>query len=235
MNKIICKMYFGKPLNWMDEIIPHYNTLPWDFVLFTDMPMKSKKNVLVEKMTMDDFSSFVSKKFNIDYRLYPTPDMPYPISKHLYDLWPTQGVLFEDYHKGHDWWGHGCLDIVYGDLDTWLNDEFLSNCDIFGNDPNAICGPFSIYRNEPKINHLFEEIPNWKRILEGPPGDPPMDEYCMTQVVRKANEEGRIRFKSALWQGDPYGEDTKLENGRLFSHGKEVMMLHFNRIKRWPL
>jgi len=235
MNKVICKMYFGKPVAWMDKIIPHYNTIDWcDFVLFTDMPLKSKGNVKVISMSMDDFSRFVSNKFGIDYRLYPTPDMPYPISKHLYDLWPTQGVLFEDYHKGYDWWGHGCLDHLYGDIGKWLSEDYLKDCDIFGNDPDAICGPFSLYRNKGKINHLFEEIPNWRGILEGPPGDPPMDEYWMTQVVRKARDEGRIRFKSAFFQGNPDSKDINYD-GNLYVDGREVMMFHFNRGKVWPL
>ncbi len=213
-------MYFGKPVAWMDKLVPQWNTVNCDFVLFTDMPLKSKGNVKVVSMSMDEFSEFVSNKFGIDYRLYPTPDMPYPISKHLYDLWPTQGVLFEDYHKGYEWWGHGCLDVILGDIDKWLSPKYLKDCDIFGNDPDAICGPFSLYRNEPKINHLFEEIPNWRGILEGPPGDPPMDEYWMTQIVRKARDEGRIRFKSAFWQGDNL---------------KEHLMIHFNHTKQWPL
>lgn len=219
MNKILTKIYYGKPYDWKDKLVPHWNTLKkygYDFVLFTDMDMESKGNVQIVKSDMDWFSKFVSKKFDIDYQLYPTPDKPYPISKHVYDLWPTQGVLFEDYHKGYDFWGHGCLDIVYGDMNKWLSDEYLSDCDIFGNDPDAICGPFSLYRNEPKINHLFEEIPNWKQVLEGPVGDPPMDEYMMTQVVRKARDEGKLRFKSAFWQG------------------KDSMMLHFNHTKVWP-
>jgi hypothetical protein len=220
MNKIICKMYYGKPVKWMDKIIPHYNTVNCDFVIFTDMPMKSKGNVKVVKSDMEWFSDFVSKKFDIDYQLYVTPnDEVYPISKHIYDLWPTQGVLFEDYHKGYEWWGHGCLDVVYGDIDKWLTPEYLSDCDIFGNDPDAICGPFSLYRNESKINHLFEEIPNWKEILAGPKVDLPMDEYWMTQAVRKARDEGRVRFKSAFWQGDNL---------------KDNMIIHFNHSKVWP-
>lgn len=217
MSKILTKFYYGKPYPWKDKIVPHWNTVKgYDFVLFTDMGMESKGNVRIVKSDMDWFSKYVSKKLDIDYKLYPTPNAPYPISKHVYDLWPTQGVLFEEYHKGYDWWGHGCLDIVYGDVNKWLTDEYLSDCDIFGNDPDAICGPFSLYRNEPKINHLFEEIPNWKGILEGPVGDPPMDEYWMTQIVRKARDEGRIRFKSAFWQGT------------------RSMMLHFNHTKVWP-
>ena len=212
-------MYYGKPVAWMDKIIPHYNTLErwgWYFTLFTDMPLKSKGNVEVFNSDMDWFSDFVSKKFDIDYDLHPTPEANYPLSKHLYDLWPTQGVLFEDYHKGYDFWGHGCLDVVFGNLGKWLPDKFLDTFDIFGNDPDAICGPFSLYRNIPKVNRLFKEILDWKRLLEGPPEDLPMDEHWMTEVVRKARDEGRIRFKSAFWQGP------------------DSLMIHFNHSKKWP-
>ena len=215
-NKIICKIYYGTPVKWMDKIIPHYNTVKCDFVLFTDMPLKSKGNVKVVKSDMDWFSNFVSKKLGVNYDLHKEPMEHYPLSKHIYDLWPTQGVLFEDYHKGYKWWGHGCMDVIYGDIDKWLSPEYLKDCDIFGNDPDAICGPFSLYRNVPKVNHLFEEIPGWKDKLEAIGGDPPMDEVLMTQVVRKARDEGRIRFKSAFWQGPG------------------SLMIHFNHTKQWP-
>ena len=218
-SKIIFKMYYGKPIAWMDKIIPHYNSLEkwgWHFVIFTDMPMRSKGNVEIVKSDVDWFSNFVSRKFKIDYDLHFTPEADYPLSKHLYDLWPTQGVLFGDYHKGFDFWGHGCLDVKFGDLNKWLPDKYLDTFDIFGNDPDAICGPFSLYRNIPKVNNLFKEIPNWKGKLEGPRGDPPMDEFLMTQVVRKARDERRIRFKSG------------------FHQGPGSLMIHFNKEKQWP-
>jgi len=221
-KKKICKIYYGKPVAWMDKIIPHYNTLEkwgWHFTIFTDMPMKSRGNVEVVNSDVGWFSNFVSKKFKIDYELSFVPITPnhnYPLSKHIYDLWPTQGFLFEDYHKGYDFWGHGCLDIVYGDLGKWLPDKFLDTFDIFGNDPDAICGPFSLYRNIPKVNNLFREIPNWKAKLRGY-SETPMDEHDMTLVVRKARDEGRVRFKSAFWQG------------------KGSLMVHFNHTKTWPI
>lgn len=212
-------MYYGKPVAWMDKIINNCNKLKkneWYFTFFTDMPMESFENVEIIKSDTKWFSNLVSEKLGIDYDLHFTPEAKYPLSKHLYDLWPTQGILFEDYLKGFDFWGHGCMDIRYGDLDKWLNDEFLDQLDIFSNDPDAICGPFSLYRNEEKVNELFKEIPNWKSLLEGLPEDAPMDEYWMTQIVRRARDEGRIRFVSAFWQG------------------KDSMMLHFNKEKKWP-
>ena len=218
-KKMICKMYYGEPVAWMDKIIPHYNTLEkwgWHFTIFTDMPMKSKGNVEIVKSDVKWFSNFVSKRFKINYDLHFTPEANYPLSKHLYDLWPTQGVLFKDYHNGYDFWGHGCLDIKFGDLGKWLPDSLLKTLDIFGNDPGAICGPFSLYRNIPKVNNLFKEIPDWKKKLEGF-SDIPMDEHDMTLVVRKARDEKRIRFESAFWQG------------------KDSLMVHFNKEKQWPI
>lgn len=227
-------MYFGKPVSWKDKLKDNYNKLKdWDFKIFTDTNIPDGGNLEVIKMSMDEFADLVSKKLGVEYSLKPTPDEIYPISQHLYDLWPTQGVLFEDYHKGYDFWGHGCLDMIYGDVDKWLTDEFLSDTDIFGNDPDAICGPFSLYRNIPKINHLFEEIPDWKERINKRL-DQPMDEYWMTQVVRKARDEGRIRFKSAFWQNKEC-DDLSEKDGKFYQHGEEIMVIHFNRIKRWPL
>ena len=224
-------MYFGKPLSWKDKLKDHYNTVKgWDFKLFTDMDVEDGGNFEVIKMSMKEFSKFVSEKFGIDYDLHLTPKGPYPLSKHIYDLWPTQGVLFEGYHRGYKWWAHGCSDSIFGDIDSWLDYDF----DIFGNDPNAICGPFSVYRNTPKINNLFKEIPGWKQKLEGY-CDTPMDEHDMTEVVRKAHSEGRVNFKSGFLQGHPDSKNITYKNGKVYDNNKEVMCFHFNRTKEWPI
>ena len=149
------------------------------------------------------------------------------------DFDPTFGVLFEKEIKGYDFWGHINLDCVYGRLDRFMTDEFLSDCDIFGNDPEAVCGPFSLYRNIEKVNNLFYKIPNWKGILS----DIRLlafDEYYMTELLKKEKD---IRFKSGFLQGlDKDSEHIRLlDDGTLLDtrNDKEIMMLHFNKTRKW--
>ncbi|RPH38355.1 hypothetical protein EHM92_00290 [bacterium] len=153
---------------------------------------------------------------------------------------PAYGELFADKCKGYDFWGHCDQDTVFGRLDRFVSDEYLGDCDIFGNDPDAICGPFSLYRNCEKVNALYRKVPNWQQALSGHEFVS-FEEGLFVRTVRKAAAAGEIYFKSAFWQVDykkhePVAHLKILTDGSLIDlvAGKETMMFHFNHIKHWP-
>lgn len=159
------------------------------------------------------------------------------------DFDPAYGVIFEKELKGYDFWGHTGLDVAYGRLDRFVSDEYLSDCDIFGNDPGAICGPFSLYRNTLKINRLFRQYPNWQALLESEQMHG-FDEIEFNGVVQRASDAGEIRFKSAFWQShdvqpghNPTPQMSLLPDGALFDRvtQQETMMFHFHRYRQWPI
>jgi hypothetical protein len=157
------------------------------------------------------------------------------------DFDPAYGQIFAKELEGYDFWGHTGLDCAYGRLDRFVSDEFLAGCDVFGNDPGAICGPFSLYRNTERVNSLFRRVPNWERLL----GDARMcgfDEIQFNEVVQKAARDGEIRFKTAFWQSNDHqaghgdgGRMTIRPDGTLWDDvkGSETMMFHFNRTRKW--
>lgn len=163
---------------------------------------------------------------------------------------PALGVTELALEAGPNWkdpfyafWGHCNLDCVYGRLDRWLTEEFLESLDIFGNDPGAICGPLSVYRNVPRVNRLFFQVPGWKEIFESPKFHG-FDEGAFSRRVVEADREGIIRFKSSFWQShDKMPGHTEKPRIHLESDGalwdevldKEIMMFHFNRYRKWPL
>lgn len=161
------------------------------------------------------------------------------------DFDPFYGIIFEDYLKDYDFWGHTNLDLVLGRLDRFVSDKFLETLDVFGNDPNAICGPFSLYRNIPVVNNLALEYDKWKELLEETTVKPAygFDEGTFSEMVVGAHNAGRLRFKSAFWQshdkqsGHLLPRIKILEDGTLWDEVKneETMMFHFNRSRQWPL
>ena len=40
---------------------------------------------------------------------------------------PAYGDIFEEYFNGYDFWGYGDLDVIYGDLDKYI--EIQNNID----------------------------------------------------------------------------------------------------------
>jgi hypothetical protein len=149
---------------------------------------------------------------------------------------PALAEIYPDVVAGYDFWGYTNLDVVYGRLDRWVTDDLLSTCDVFGNDPNSMCGPFSLLRNNAKVNALYRNVPNWQEIFESP-NFHGFDEGLFAQAVRESDVGQQYRF----WQGFDTFTEPKLRlaaDGTLFDDhqgGAEIMMYHFRRTKRWPL
>ena len=130
------------------------------------------------------------------------------------DYDPAIGELFPDLIKGYDFWGHFNLDCVYGRLSHFLPDDFLTNIDIYGNDPGAVCGPFTIYQNCEKVNRLYREAPTWKEDFENPHflG---WDEGVFSDYTEREALRGGIRFTSGFLQA----HDHMTESHRLVAWG----------------
>jgi len=65
-------------------------------------------------------------------------------------LRPMYGYCLKDFFFGYDFWGHIDLDVIFGDLRTFLPDNILTN-----NDRIYCRGHLSIYRNTPEVNSCF--------------------------------------------------------------------------------
>lgn len=167
------------------------------------------------------------------------------------DYDPAYGEIFRETLKGYDFWGHFNLDCVYGRLSHFLPDNFLANIDIYGNDPGAVCGPFTIYRNCTKVNQLYQRVPTWREDFEDPKFHG-WDEMEFNLAVRAAALSGHIRFVSGFLQAHDHmtpghtivaqtagpGNVAYFQNdGALIDGvtGQEIMMYHFNQTRRWPI
>lgn len=222
----------------MDKYYKNFNNLGegWEHFIFTDGDLKSKGNIKVIPMSSFEFTDLAEKKIGIK------PYIPAP-SPLIRDMRPAYGLIFEDYIKGYDFWGHTDFDTVLGNLDKYLTDELLLGCDIFSNDPNAVNGIFSLYQNNNFVNNLFKEYPEWIEIFQDEKYHA-FEELKFSELVLKVKAEGRIRFIDRFWQEHDRQPDhmpspkLKLkENGSLINAvtGNEMMMFHFRRTKKYPL
>lgn len=138
-------------------IFPHFGKLPpqykmWrasalyntdvDFLFFTDCNVESAKNIMVHKMTFEDFRQIVQDKFDFPIVL----NRPYKIC----DYRPAFAYILADYIKGYDFWGWGDLDVVYGDIRHFVSDEILSHYKMISG-----FGHFSLYKNDEYTNTFF--------------------------------------------------------------------------------
>ena len=138
-------------------IFPHFGTLPpqykmWrasalgnpdiDFLFFTDCDVEPAKNIIVHKMSFDDFRQIVQSKFDFPIIL----DRPYKIC----DYRPGFAYILSDYVKDYDFWGWGDLDVVYGDIRHFVTDDVLSKYKMISG-----YGHFTLYSNDDYTNTFF--------------------------------------------------------------------------------
>ena len=247
IKKVILNTLFGKPYpdEWINGFInnvQHLKKYGWYWKIFTPNQIESKGNVEIIPMTLDEFNSRVEKYTGAIPTNFINPETGFP-RKLMTDYAPALAAVLPEYVEGFDWWGHVNWDVVYGRLDKWLTDEFLNGCDIFGNDPGAINGVFSLYRNTDYINRLFSKHPAWKDVFENSTNVYTFEEQMFTNTVLEAQDRRDINFRSAHWlqyarqpQHKPLPQLTIKPDGSLVDKdGEEMMIFHFSFTKRWPL
>lgn len=225
----------------------------WYLKVFTPNPWKSKGNIEILPMTIEEFDELILKYCEVHphnfINEHGVPD------KLVSDYYPAYGQIFQDYIRGFQFWAHTNWDMVYGRLDHYIPDETLENCDIWTDDVGAINGILTIYRNRWSINNLFRYVPNWKEsfVTHEATG---FDEIQMTRALKTITEETNARilcppyfpFHSydRLIQHQPKPNIYFEKDGALIErfedsraargfYGREIMTFHFSRTKQWPI
>lgn len=147
VKKLFICPYFGKYPDWMDQWVANMEMLKplgYDYLIVSNLEL---------------FEQRVRDKLGIE------PNITRGEGK-VWDYRPMLGVLFEEEIKGYDFWGHTDFDVVYGDISKWEPD--FNKVDIWSNHVDYICGFWTLYRNNEKINNLFRRAPEWKDILADP-------------------------------------------------------------------
>ena len=116
-----------------------------DYLIFTDQELFDlPDNVKTVKMHLEDFSRLASRKLKIK-------NINMKRAYKCCDFKPVYGVIFEDYVKGYDFWGHCDFDLVFGDI--------LSNIDKYAwrkDDKILPLGHLSFYRNIDEVNERYK-------------------------------------------------------------------------------
>jgi hypothetical protein len=86
----------------------------------------------------------------------------------LCDLRPAFGVIFPDVIQRAEFWGHGDNDMVLGRLHSFITPQRLSRHDVLSFKQGHLQGPFTIYRNIPRVNDLFRDGGHFHHVLSRP-------------------------------------------------------------------
>lgn len=115
-----------------------------DWLIFTDNQQEYRypPNVHTVFWTFEELKNYIGSKFDFSISL----NEPYK----LCDYKPAYGYIFEDYLKESDYWGYCDLDLIFGDIKKFINEECFEIYDKIGH-----LGHLTLYRNTQDINILF--------------------------------------------------------------------------------
>ena len=127
---------------WLDSCAVNKDI---DWLLFTDNhePYLYPRNVHVYHVAFEELQAWFQTLLGFKIWL----GKPYK----LCDFRPLYGFLFSKYIRGYDYWGYCDIDLVWGDLQSFIQRSDLEEYGMLSG-----WGHCSLYRNTENINHLFE-------------------------------------------------------------------------------
>ncbi|MDJ0674969.1 MAG: hypothetical protein QNJ36_06250 [Calothrix sp. MO_167.B42] len=241
MKKIaLIILYFGKWPTWFPAFLQSCKYNPRiDWILFTDceIPNVSLNNVKFVPFTIEDFNLLSSQKLGFAVNL--------PFIYKMCDFKPTFGAVFADYIKDYEFWGHCDLDIVWGDIRTFINDYILREYEIISAGKEIISGHFCLYLNNSKINQLFTRCPYYQAQLLSSEHCC-FDESAMTNLVKDLSKKGEVSIFWPQWLVNypnlykpmpaarlgRHLNRWRWQSGKLHNQNHEIMYMHFMTWKK---
>ena len=221
---VLIVAYIGKLPHYINLFVETCKYNPSvDWIIFSDQisPENKAGNVKFIKMTIRDIEELIYNKL----KLRPNITKGYK----LCDFRPAYGIIFKDYIKGYDFWGHTDLDMIVGDIRKFITSNMLENYDVVSADERRMCGPFTLFRNCAKINELYKEHKNYEDIFKSDKHYA-FDEKGFSEVLAQAQRKELIRclFRFFHRRGSRIKETFIWRNGKLIAQdgNREIIFLH---------
>lgn len=156
--------YFGKYPEFMDLFMKgcEFN-IDIDFIFFTDWDWQNRKspsNVKTYPFSLKQFNELATKKCGVEIKVQD--------GYKLCDLKPAWPHIFEDYLNEYEFVGYCDIDLIFGHIGKYFNEEVKKVADIFTITENYMSGALSIFRNIDKVKNLYKEGYGWQFIFQSP-------------------------------------------------------------------
>ena len=115
------------------------------------------ENVGITYKTLEEVKDEITQKIGFPVNI----EYPYK----LCDFRPAFGYLFPELIKGYDFWGHGDIDVVYGNIRAFITEEILSHHNVVNSRHDYIAGHSCLFRNTKEINSLFKQSKDYKLVF----------------------------------------------------------------------
>jgi hypothetical protein len=242
---LIC--YFGKePWYFKFFVVSCRNNPSITFFIITDMDFGGKlpENIIVVKMTLGEVENLATEKLG-----FTVPKLrPYK----LCDFKPVYGLIFSNLIEEYDFWGYGDIDVIFGNIRSFMTDEVLSRYDVLSLQSVYLTGYFALFKNNEFCVNLFKRSKDFKKVFVSE------ENYCfdetnwqwgqlmdgqsifqlkcevesMTYVVKKLQLCGELRasFENRSMELVP-GRLCWSDMGLFYAGKQEFLLYHFSAFK----
>lgn len=219
-----------------------------DFLIFSDNQISLKHlpaNIRIIPYSIKQFKTDATKVLGFEVAV----ESGYK----LCDFKPACGYIFSDFIKEYDFWGYCDIDVIFGNILTFMTDELLDKYDIISARHDYLTGCFALYRNNPYMRELFKQSKDYKKIFTEPRNfffdetNFAFDAFekglhysqiqteveSMTHVVRRLQEENKLKayFEFQIVEG--LAGNMLWNKGHLIYRKEyEAMLYHLVRFKR---
>lgn len=182
--------YFGTFPPWFKFWLKscEYNpTVEWFFITDNDLPKETPKNVRYFKCDLEYFNQLATSVLGFDINL----TFPYKIC----DLRPAFGEIFHQAICNYDFWGFSDLDLIYGNIRKFCNDNVMNTYDVISARKKYLAGHFTLYKNNEKVNSLYKRM-RWHKFIFQHKEHKKFDEKHMTAVVQYQAKDVKSLFEN---------------------------------------
>lgn len=149
--------YFGKLPSYLNLFFKGCENNKWlDVLIITndEIPHSKPTNVSFYKSNLEKLSEEIAQKFNIiNYHLTN--------SYKLCDWRPAYGIIFSAYIENYDYWAYGDLDVIYGNMHSYVHEKYNKEVDFISFRKEYLSGSFTIIKNNNYNNALFLKIEDY--------------------------------------------------------------------------
>ena len=145
-------------INFFIESCRANKTIQWILFSDADPPENRCANVKHVQIAFPDYRKELSQAlgFNVG------AETPYK----LCDIRPALPLIHAELLDGYDFVGFGDLDVVYGDIRAFYDDDVLSNYDLLSSSPERVSGHFCLMRNRTDVITAFRQARGWKNAMK---------------------------------------------------------------------
>lgn len=237
-DKKICFVivYFGKFPVWLPAFLlscAHNPSIQWKIWNdIEDFQGEFPANVTSIPMTLEEFKGMATELIDAPIHIN-TPHK-------LCDFKPLYGDIFKAQLSNFDYWGHCDLDLVWGDIESFLHRIQFQQYDIISSRSSAICGHFTLYKNIPALNTFYTQVSNFRKVFLKPKYAG-FDEGYFSYKLFLESEKDDFLYK-IFWPKKHAVDWPELEikpigwkwkKGKIVnSYGQERIYLHFMKWKK---